>query len=175
MENFKPRIWVMDRGMVSEKNLAFLRKAGRRYLVGTPKGLLKKYEQELLSDDWHKIREGIEVKPLLSVPPDEDDEPAGDATSPASTSQQELFILCRSRSRDRVKKDFEGILRGGFGNQKNREEGVLRAMAARCEKQCRDTQKVEREVGPDVGTEHTCRETSSKSRWEKQDVTAARD
>src|SRR6185437_2109396 len=56
------RIWVMDRGMVSEKNLAFLRKEGRRYLVGTPKALLKKYEQELLSDDWHKIREGIEVK-----------------------------------------------------------------------------------------------------------------
>src|SRR6185437_6903264 len=56
------RIWVMDRGMVSEKNLAFLRKEGRRYLVGTPKALLKKYDQELLSDDWHKIREGIEVK-----------------------------------------------------------------------------------------------------------------
>ena len=32
------RIWVMDRGMVSEKNLEFLRKEGRRYiLVGTPK------------------------------------------------------------------------------------------------------------------------------------------
>lgn len=53
------RVWVMDRGMVSEKNLEFLRKDGRRYLVGTPKSLLKKYELELLSDDWHKIREGI--------------------------------------------------------------------------------------------------------------------
>ena len=75
------RIWVMDRGMVSEKNLTFLRQAGRRYLVGTPKGLLKKYEQELLSDDWHKIREGIEVK-LLPVPhedeeDDDDDGPDG--------------------------------------------------------------------------------------------------
>ncbi len=60
------RIWVMDRGMVSEKNLTFLRQARRRYLVGTPKGLLKKYQQELLADDWHKIREGIEVK-LLKV------------------------------------------------------------------------------------------------------------
>ncbi len=81
---------------------------------------------------------------LLSVPPDEDDEPAGDATSPASTSQQELFILCRSR--DRVKKD-EGILR----RFEQKIEERLRAMAARCEKQCRDTQKVEREVGRMLG------------------------
>ncbi len=41
------RVWVMDRGMVSEKNLAFFREGGRKYLVGTPKALLKKYEREL--------------------------------------------------------------------------------------------------------------------------------
>jgi transposase len=137
------RIWVMDRGMVSEENLAFLRKDGRRYLVGTPKSLLKKYESEILSDDWHKIRAGIEVK-LLSVPQDEDDESAGDAPSPATASQKELFILCRSR--ERVKKD-EGILR----RFEQKIEARLRAMAARCEKQRRDPQKVEREVGRMLG------------------------
>lgn len=137
------RIWVMDRGMVSEENLTFFRKEGRRYLVGTPKGLLKKYEQELLSDDWHKIREGIEVK-LLSVPPDEDDEPAENTSPPDAAPQQEIFILCRSR--DRVKKD-EGILR----RFEQKIEERLRAMAARCEKQHRDTQKVEREVGRMLG------------------------
>jgi len=137
------RIWVMDRGMVSEENLAFLRKEGRRYLVGTPKGLLKKYEQELLSDDWHKIREGIEVK-LLSVPQDEDDESGGDDPSSHTTPQKEIFILCRSR--DRVKKD-EGILR----RFEQKIEARLRAMAGRCEKQRRDTQKVEREVGRMLG------------------------
>ncbi|MHC4163755.1 MAG: IS1634 family transposase, partial [Planctomycetota bacterium] len=31
------RIWVMDRGMVSEDNLQWLREGQRRYLVGTPK------------------------------------------------------------------------------------------------------------------------------------------
>ena len=31
------RIWVMDRGMVSEENLEFMRMTGARYLVGTPK------------------------------------------------------------------------------------------------------------------------------------------
>ncbi|MEA3212742.1 MAG: hypothetical protein QOE70_5799 [Chthoniobacter sp.] len=30
------RVWVMDRGMVSEDNLEFLRERGARYLVGTP-------------------------------------------------------------------------------------------------------------------------------------------
>jgi transposase len=150
------RIWVMDRGMVSEKNLKFLRKEGRRYLVGTPKSLLKKYEQALLSEDWHKIREGIEVK-LLPVPrsaeddedDDDDDEDAGpsEAGAPAGDSEtavEELFILCRSS--DRVKKD-QAIV----GRFEQKIEERLRAMAARCEKQRRDVQRVEREVGRMLG------------------------
>ncbi len=39
------RIWVMDRGMVSEENLAFLQEGGRRYIVGTPKSMLRRYQQ----------------------------------------------------------------------------------------------------------------------------------
>jgi transposase len=35
------RIWVVDRGMVSEANLAFLRERGASYLVGTPKSRLR--------------------------------------------------------------------------------------------------------------------------------------
>jgi hypothetical protein len=31
--------------LVSEENLGFMRKVGARYLVGTPKVLLKKFEQ----------------------------------------------------------------------------------------------------------------------------------
>jgi hypothetical protein len=31
------RIWVMDRGMISEENVRYLREAERRYIVGTPK------------------------------------------------------------------------------------------------------------------------------------------
>jgi transposase len=142
------RIWVMDRGMVSEKNLAFLRKAGRRYLVGTPKGLLKKYEQELLSDDWHKIREGIEVK-LLTVPRDEDDDVDHETGTPGASgetpaSDKEIFILCRSQ--DRVKKDAAIVRRF---EQKIEER--LRAMATRCQNQRRNVQKVEREVGRMLG------------------------
>jgi transposase len=138
------RIWVMDRGMVSEKNLNFLRQAGRRYLVGTPKGLLKKYEQELLSDDWHKIREGIEVK-LLSVPrEDEEEPPTEDASGGTTASDKEIFILCRSQ--DRVQKDAAIVRRF---EQKIEER--LQAMATRCQNQRRDVQKVEREIGRMLG------------------------
>jgi len=34
------RIWVMDRGMLSEDNLAFLQSKKRRYIIGTPKSQL---------------------------------------------------------------------------------------------------------------------------------------
>ena len=49
------RVWVMDRGMVSQKNLEFLRAGGRRYIVGTPKAQLKRFEQELLKADWQQV------------------------------------------------------------------------------------------------------------------------
>ncbi len=147
------RIWVMDRGMVSEKNLTFLRQEGRRYLVGTPKGLLKKYEQELLADDWHKIREGIEVK-LLKVPRAEEAEPATEgAIDETTASDQEIFILCRSQ--DRVQKDAAIVRRF---EQKIEER--LRAMATRCQNQRRDVQKVEREVGRMLGQNTRCGDSS---------------
>ncbi len=57
------RIWVMDRGMTSEKNLAWLRESGRRYLVGTPKSELRKWARQIAdSRDWHTVREGLEAK-----------------------------------------------------------------------------------------------------------------
>ena len=75
------RIWAMDRGMISQENLAFLREGGRRYIVGTPKGMLRKFERQLLSKDWESIHDGLEVKRVPS--------PDG----------EETFILCRSADR----------------------------------------------------------------------------
>jgi transposase len=78
------RIWVLDRGMISEENVEFLRSRQARYVVGTPKAQLKGFEQQLLEEeDWHQVQPGVEVK--LVVHPD------GDTT--------EQFILCRSRAR----------------------------------------------------------------------------
>jgi transposase len=136
------RVWVMDRGMVSEANLAFLREGGRRYIVGTPKSLLKKFEQQLLAEDWHKIRDGLEVK-LCTVPREEDLEADGDAAA-ASGDTSEIFILCRSR--DRSQKE-EAIVK----RFEQKIETRLKSMAARCEKQKRQPMKIEREVGRLLG------------------------
>jgi transposase len=44
------RIWVMDRGIVSEENLKAIRSRGGQYLVGTPRRQMKQFEAELLKD-----------------------------------------------------------------------------------------------------------------------------
>ncbi len=56
------RVWVMDRGMVSEKNLAFLRGREGKYLVGTPRAMLRKFEEHLVEKDWREVQSGVEVK-----------------------------------------------------------------------------------------------------------------
>jgi transposase len=80
------RIWVMDRGMVSEDTLAFLASSGRRYIVGTPRTELKRFERELLDGPWAAIREGLEVQ-LCPGP-----------------EGNETFILCRSADRGEKEK-----------------------------------------------------------------------
>ena len=75
------RVWVMDRGLASEKNVQFLRAGGRRYILGTAKNTLRKFERELLSEDWKQVHEGLEVR-LVPAPDGE-----------------EVFILCRSAER----------------------------------------------------------------------------
>lgn len=79
------RIWVMDRGMVSEQNLEFLRSREGQYIVGTPKAMLHRFEQYLLDKNWQEVQEGVEVKLV----------PGPDGT--------ETFVLARSA--DRRKKE----------------------------------------------------------------------
>lgn len=108
------RVWVMDRGMVSEKNLTFLRQRGGSYIVGTPKALLKQFEKHLTDRDWHEVQAGVEVK-LVPGP-----------------QGAETFILARSVDRrekekamhDRFVERFEA---GLTKLQTSAEKGVLRA------------------------------------------------
>jgi hypothetical protein len=39
------RVWIFDRGVVSEENLVAIRKRGGEYLVGTTRGELKQFER----------------------------------------------------------------------------------------------------------------------------------
>lgn len=56
------RTWVFDRGVVSEKNLEKIRECGGTYVVGTPRAQLKKFEADLLAQDWQKVRGQVDVK-----------------------------------------------------------------------------------------------------------------
>ena len=168
------RIWVMDRGMVSEDNIDFLRKEGRRYIVGTPKSMLKEFEAELLKDDWNSIRDGLEVK-LCSRPRNDDEVAVADKDS--VEEDKETFILCRSRDRSHTE---EAIVQ----RFEQKIEERLVSMTDRCEKQKRDPMKVEREIGRLLGKntraaklfEVTVKKTkdgSARIQWKK--IEAARD
>jgi transposase len=76
------RIWCGDRGMMSKDNIEFMESENRRYIIGASKGTLKKFERELLEEDWRTIRDGLEVK--LCRSPD---------------GGEEIYILCRSQDR----------------------------------------------------------------------------
>ncbi len=53
------RIWVMDRGMVSEKNIDFLRARKAHYIVGTPKASLRHFQVELAEqENWVDVQDG---------------------------------------------------------------------------------------------------------------------
>ena len=73
------RVWVMDRGMASAANVAWLQQTGRRYLIGTPKNDLRHWARELAAaTDWQRVREGVEVKRC------------------AGPDGAETFVLCRA-------------------------------------------------------------------------------
>lgn len=61
------RIWVMDRGVPTEESLAKMRRMGASYLVGTPKGRLTRLEQDFLGQPWARVREGVQVKRLVTA------------------------------------------------------------------------------------------------------------
>jgi transposase len=78
------RIWVIDRGIVSEANLAAIRKRQGQYLVGTPRSKMKEFEPYLNEQShWEKVRDEVQVK-LIAIP--------GGA---------ETFILCKTAGRQR--------------------------------------------------------------------------
>ena len=116
------RVWVMDRGMISEENLEYLRCGGRRYIVGTPKSQLRRFEQELLKADWQQVREGLEVKLCPS--------PNG----------EESFILCRSAERAAKEKAIHDRF------EKRIEKGLTK-LADSCRKKKQKLGAIERRIG----------------------------
>lgn len=77
------RVWVFDRGIVSEENIEHLNERGAGYIVGTSRSMLKNFEAELTKKGWEEVEPEVEVKV---------------ARHPAY--KDELFILCRSKARE---------------------------------------------------------------------------
>ncbi len=122
------RIWVMDRGMVSEKTLAFLGSEGRRYIVGGHRGQLRQFQAELASEEgWEEITSGLWAR--LVTPP----------------GGREWLVLCRSAARG-VK---EKAMLARF--EQKIEEG-LQELAEACKGKRKLSQsQVERRVGALLG------------------------
>jgi len=117
------RIWVLDRGIVSEENLAAIRKRGGQYLVGTPRSQMKQFEEELLKDDWTKVKPEVEVK-KISIPQGE-----------------ETYILCRTTGR----KEKEKAIRHRFSAHM---EDALQRLGKTIETgHLKDRNKMERRLG----------------------------
>jgi hypothetical protein len=56
------RVWVVDRGIASQANIAYLKERKQSYLVGTPRSQLTDFEAELCTKDWQSVREAVEIK-----------------------------------------------------------------------------------------------------------------
>jgi transposase len=117
------RIWVFDRGIVSEENLAAIRKRDGQYLTGTPRSQMKQFEWDLLKEDWTRVRPEVEVK-KVAIPQGE-----------------ETYILCRTAGR----KEKEKAIRNRFSNSMETAlKGLEKAIVTG---RLKDRHKMERRLG----------------------------
>lgn len=119
------RVWVMDRGMVSAENIAWLTSTGRRYVIGTARAELKRWAKQIAdSTDWRQIREDVEIK-ICRGP-----------------EASETFLLCRSASR----MEKEKAMHERFAQ---RIEAGLQSLARRIDQSTRalDCGTLERQIG----------------------------
>jgi transposase len=147
------RIWVFDRGIVSEENLKAVRKREGQYLVGTPRNQMKQFEAELLKQDWTRVRPEVEVK-KVTIPQGE-----------------ETYILCRTAGR----KEKEKAIRNRFSNSMETAlSGLEKAIVAG---RLKDRNKMERRLGkiqarhPQVNDDVALRDTAEGVRlsWQMKE------
>lgn len=124
------KVWIMDRGMASRDNVAWLRQTGRRYILGTPKSELRQWAPALADKThWRQIREGIEVR--LCAAPD---------------GAEETFILCRSQDRA----DKEAAMHARFSGRIQLALEKLQARIAKSQKRL-NRDAINRQIGRLLG------------------------
>lgn len=117
------RVWVFDRGIVSDANLAAIRRRGGQYLVGTRRATLRHVEQALLDGPWTQVRDEVEAQ-LVPIP-----------------GGTETYVLCRSTAR----REKELAIRRRFSTRlEDRLRGLERRVATG---RLKDRGKIERVLG----------------------------
>ncbi|MDE3100161.1 MAG: IS1634 family transposase, partial [Verrucomicrobiota bacterium] len=104
------RIWVFDRGIVSEANLEGLRERGGQYVVGTPRHRLQDCRKELLEGSWQQINESVQVQLI--------------------EQEQETYVLARSVDRARKEeamrwRQIRGLMRDLVKLRRSIRQGTL--------------------------------------------------
>ena len=117
------RVWVFDRGIVSEANLAAIRRRGGQYLVGTRRSQLHTVERALLDGTWTHVRDDVEVQ-LVPMP-----------------SGTETYVLCRSTAR----REKERAIRRRFSTRL--EDRLWRLETRVATGRLKDRAKIERILG----------------------------
>ena len=120
------RIWVLDRGMVSDATLDWLKSRSSRYIVGTPRCRLKEFAEAVRHGDWQSLRHGLEVQRC------------------ADAQGAETFLLCRSADRATKEQAMRERFVGRLG------AGLTKIQTA-CRRQRCDVGKIERRVGRLLG------------------------
>jgi transposase len=117
------RVWVFDRGIVSDANLAAIRRRGGQYLVGTRRTTLRHVEQALLDGPWTTVRDEVEAQ-LIPIP-----------------GGIETYVLCRSTAR----REKELAIRRRFSTRlEDRLRGLEKRVATG---RLKDRAKIERVLG----------------------------
>lgn len=118
------RIWVMDRGMVSEETMGWMRENGRRYVVGTSKSEIRKHESLVREKTgWKELSNGVEVRW-------------------AGEENGDRLLICRSEERRQKESAIHDLF-------EKRIEGALLSLGRRLERAKKPVAlaKVERQVG----------------------------
>ena len=116
--------------MISEENIDFLRERKARYLVGTPKSHLRRFEAQLLEQtNWAQVQEGVEVKIVAH--------PDGGCA--------EQYLLCRSSARRQKEAAMLELARKRLRAQLDKTHASLQRRPAK------DPNLIERRVGRWLG------------------------
>ena len=122
------RIWVFDRGVVSEDNLDYLNERDAKYVVATPKSLLREFEAKLSDKNWSQVETGVEVK-VVKHP----------------CYGKEKFVLCQSGQREQKERAI-------LVRQIQRLEIELQKVKSGIEKsRLTDVSKIDRRIGRWMG------------------------